>query len=87
MFLEEIIPARPRFKEFFIGYPSLFLLIMVDTKVYRKTFIFLLLGASITGISITNTFCHAFTPINISIIRTFFGLLIGIALSVFIWGF
>ena len=79
----EIFPARPRTKEFLIGYPSLILFIYYA----KKTDIPLLqwgfaVGASILAASVTNSFCHVFTDYQTICMRVVNGLLIGIAVSV-----
>lgn len=73
--LEKIFIYRPRFKEFLIGYPLLML------GLYRKNRFFIYLGL-IGQVSLINTFLHIHTPIYVSVIRTFCGILIGLLLGV-----
>ncbi|WP_010245568.1 DUF5693 family protein [Acetivibrio cellulolyticus] len=78
-FLELTMSARPRTKEFIIGYPCLFaFLYLYPKKVSYKLLSFLGTFSSIIGISIINSFCHGFTPVLTSLNRTFNGLLLGI---------
>lgn len=78
-FLEITTSVRPRTKEFVIGYPSLFaFLYLYQKKVSYKLLSFLGTFSSIIGISIINSFCHGFTPVYISLIRTFNGLFLGL---------
>ncbi len=78
-FLELNMSARPRIKEFIIGYPCMFaFLYLYPKRVPYKLISFLGTFSSIIGISIINSFCHGFTPIMTSINRTFNGLLLGI---------
>lgn len=78
-FLEYHLFARPRFKEFLIGYPGVFLFTYFFKKNNRH-FILIPLGimATIGSITTINSFCHVFTPIYISLIRSIYGLILGI---------
>jgi len=77
--LELTMSARPRTKEFIVGYPCLFAFLFLYTKkVSYKVLCFLGTFSSIIGISIINSFCHGFTPVITSLNRTFNGLLLGI---------
>ncbi|MGE5389759.1 MAG: DUF5693 family protein [Deltaproteobacteria bacterium] len=77
--LETWFMARPRFKEFLIGYPALFAMVYLYHR-YKYDFILLLLGLGVVigSVSMVNSFCHGFTAIMISISRTMGGLLVGI---------
>ncbi|OPZ86884.1 MAG: hypothetical protein BWY74_03531 [Firmicutes bacterium ADurb.Bin419] len=78
-FLELNMSARPRIKEFIIGYPCLFaFLYLYPKKVSYKLISFVGTFSSIVGISIINSFCHGFTPVLTSLNRTFNGLFLGI---------
>ena len=68
--LENILPARPRTKAIFIGYPAVFLLIYLGYK-KRGEFLILLLTmfTAIGQADIVNTFSHIRTPLNISFSR------------------
>jgi len=78
MFLEDFLGVRPRFKEFAIGHPFLWLGFYGISKNKKSEMdrIFILAGL-IGQVSIINTFCHAHTPLNISLLRTFHGLWLG----------
>ncbi len=68
-FLDKVLIARPRFKEFLIGNPSILL------SSYSKIFIpfsFISLGG------IVDSFLHIHTPIFYSFLRTFWGALLGL---------
>jgi hypothetical protein len=77
--LEVVFVARPRFKEFLIGYPSLFAMIYLYKR-YRKDIVLLPLGIAVAmgGVSMVNSFCHVFTSIEVSAWRTLNALLLGI---------
>lgn len=80
--LESIFLARPRFKEFLIGYPALMAMVYLYRR-YQQDLILLLLGfgVMIGSISMVNSFCHVFTAVSISANRTLAGLLTGLLLG------
>ncbi|MBN2057291.1 MAG: hypothetical protein JW782_00645 [Candidatus Saganbacteria bacterium] len=87
-FMEALFFIRPRTKEFIIGYPLLYLAALAMLR-QRKHWLWLLAAlGTIAPISVLNTFSHIHTPLIISLIRTFNGLVIGVlvgALLVFIF--
>ncbi|HPF20403.1 MAG TPA: DUF5693 family protein, partial [Syntrophomonas sp.] len=88
--LENIFLARPRFKEFVIGYPALMAMVYLYHR-YKNDLILLLLGFGVVigSISMVNSFCHVFTAVSISASRTLAGLatglLLGTMLVIAIW--
>jgi hypothetical protein len=78
--LEALLYARPRFKEFLLGHPFLFLFgasggLGAWALRYRPILLFFgLLGQA----SIINTFAHAHTPLLFSLLRTTNGLFLGL---------
>ncbi len=89
--LESFFGVRPRFKEFLIGHPFLWLgfYLMFDQWKRKQSAsdafcirdfghlrIFLVIGF-IGQLSMINTFCHAHTPLAVSIERTFHGFCLG----------
>jgi uncharacterized membrane protein len=88
--LEKIFLARPRFKEFLIGYPCLMAMVYLYRR-YKNDLLLLVLGfgVMIGSISMVNSFCHGFTSVSISANRTLAGLLtgllIGSLLLIIIW--
>lgn len=81
--LTEIFPARPRTKEFLIGYPAIVLFIYyvkrTDTDVMKWI---LAIAGSIVAASVANSFCHVFTDFTTIVSRTINGILIGALVSV-----
>ncbi len=74
-FLSDISGARPRTKEFLIGWPMLVLWLFYlkrDNLLWKWIFG---IGAALLFASVTNTFCHVFTDGFISLHRTVNGLL------------
>lgn len=80
-FFENLVLARPRTKEFVFGYPALALLAYFSAK-NIPGYIRLILGAAaMTGhISLVNTFCHVTAYVGISVLRSIYGILLGIML-------
>lgn len=78
-FLENVMYARPREKEFMIGYPAL----LAATYIFRQRwpfsyhFIFTIASVICLG-SMVETFAHIRTPILMSIMRGFDGVWLGI---------
>lgn len=88
--LENIFLARPRFKEFVIGYPALMAMVYLYHRYKNDLILFLLgFGVVIGSISMVNSFCHVFTAVSISASRTLAGLatglLLGTMLLICIW--
>ena len=81
-FLELKLLARPRNKEFLMAFPAIILgVYMAINK--RKIEMFILgLIITIGQTSIVNTFSHLRTPVYISIMRTFYGIVLGIIIGV-----
>lgn len=73
--LDKILVARPRFKEFIIGNPSILF------SNYSKYFIPL---SFISMAGIVDSFLHIHTPIFYSLLRTFWGALLGILVFILI---
>jgi len=76
-FLEVVLVARPRTSEFLLGHPAL-MLAAAWAAVRKFNYLLpLLLLASIGQISITSTFTHVHTPLYMSLLRAFNGLVLG----------
>ena len=82
--ITEIFPARPRTKEFLIGYPCLLLLVYYVKHHNIKLLNWILsVGASILAASVTNSFCHVFTDYTTIVMRVVNGLIVGFFVCVF----
>jgi hypothetical protein len=77
-FFENTLPARPRIKEILIGIPALFAGLYVANRFKYKLASVTLIVATIGQASILNTFQHQRTAMDISIVRTISGMIIGI---------
>ncbi|MFH1387350.1 MAG: DUF5693 family protein [bacterium] len=76
--LEVLLFIRPRTKEFLIGYPFIYLAAVHYLR-GEKTWLWLLAAVGVIApISVFNTFSHIHTPILVSLIRTFNGLILGL---------
>lgn len=74
--LENLLLVRPRTKEFLIGYPAL-LIALYMMKNNIKYAPYMMIVASIGTMSTINTFTHLHTPLTNSLLRSFYGILIG----------
>ncbi len=82
--ITELTEARPRTKEFLVGWPCLVLFVYYIKNVDFKLFSWLLsIGSSILFASVINSFCHVFTTVDIIYGRVINGLLIGAIVCVF----
>lgn len=89
-FLESHLTFRPREKEFLVGYPSLLLAMLFAGRRQRWAFLFFLVGASVSQVSLVDAFEHIRTPFVNTLLRETYGWLLGLltgtaALLVF-WG-
>jgi hypothetical protein len=79
--LEDWLVARPRFKEFGIGYPLLLLGFHVSARKKAKSFWkdgrFLIAMGMIGPISMVNTFCHIHSPLYLAFWRSANGIVLG----------
>ncbi|HAV43343.1 TPA: hypothetical protein DCX15_04935 [bacterium] len=80
--LEKLLFARPRFKEFLIGYPALFLAIFFLSRGYKS--IFLLTIATLSQVSLVNTYLHPHTPLFFQLLRSINGLWLGMLVGAFL---
>lgn len=75
--LDDSLGVRPRFKEFLLGNPALFLAPVLAWLRWRGLVPFALLAAAVGQASLTDTYAHIHTPLAISLTRTALGLLVG----------
>ncbi len=77
--ITEIFAARPRTKEFLIGYPCLVLFVHYIKNTDIKVIPFIAgVGSSILAASVSNTFCHVFTDLTTIYLRVVNGFVIGL---------
>lgn len=82
-FLEEVMYARPREKEFMIGHPAFFVAVMAAYRCAPRLWQFALACAAIIGQgSLVQTFCHMRTPVVMSFVRALDGYVVGILFGI-----
>ncbi|MCX8127362.1 MAG: DUF5693 family protein [Synergistetes bacterium] len=76
--LDILLYARPRFKEFLIGYPSIALFLYLSSKKLLSNYrpLVIMVG-TIAPVSVINSFCHIHTPFLLSLLRTINGVIFG----------
>ncbi|WP_404455676.1 DUF5693 family protein [Virgibacillus necropolis] len=79
--LEEYLYVRPRTKEFLIGFPF-YILALYTMGINNKWGKFLLIPGVIGFLSIMNTFTHFHIPLNISLLRTAYSIVIGYIIGI-----
>jgi hypothetical protein len=77
-FLETLFGVRPRFKEFAVGHPLLWLAAFSAAKRDAR---WLWLAGLTAPLSIVNTFCHPHIPLDVSLLRVLHGLWLGALLG------
>ncbi len=81
-FMEYVLLARPRTKEFLIAFPAIFAAVYAASKKSEFFTGLFMLTAAIGTSSIINTFSHLRTPIYLSLARTVIALGFGIVIGV-----
>lgn len=82
-FLEEVMYARPREKEFLVGHPAFFLAAFVAWKnLPHLLYYCLVIGATIGQGCLVETFAHMRTPVMMSFIRALDGMWMGAILGI-----
>lgn len=83
LFLEEVMYARPREKEFMIGHVAFFLAALASIKRYPHIItLAFVCGATIGQGSLVQTFAHMRTPVFMSTIRAIDGWALGIPIGI-----
>ena len=80
-FMEYVLIARPRTKEFLIAFPAIFAAVYAATKKSEFFTGIFMLASAIGTSSVINTFSHIRTPIYLSLARTVIALGFGIILG------
>ncbi len=84
IFLEKTLIARPRNKEFLVGYPALLLAISMNYLKIKEFKIPIIVVGTIGPVTLINTFCHIHTPFLFSMLRTFNGAWLGLVLGLIV---
>lgn len=92
--LEDLLPVRPRTKEFLIGFPALVVgfawlsSVGYDVRKLNGRGGWVALCLLLGGIALTdvvNTFCHLHTPLSVSGMRVLLGFLFGVVIGTVLW--
>jgi len=86
--LEQVFFARPRTKEFLVGYPALMLAVAMALRGRKRWVLALLLVGAVGQASLVNTFCHLHSPVFVCLLRSTHGLWLGLAagaVAVWLW--
>ena len=84
-FLENLMMVRPRTKEFLVGYPVLLLGAAYYLRGGKKWLWPFMLIATVGTVSTLNTFCHIHSPLLISLLRSVYGVILGIAFGLLVY--
>ena len=76
-YLEVLLVARPRFKEFLIGHPVFFLMAALVPSGIKGAKTLALLAALLGQVSLFNTFMHLHRPVSLSLLGTAYGVGLG----------
>ena len=80
--LTQLMGARPRFKEFLIGYPPIFLLAAM-TPAHRRFAGWLLVLCGAVGLAdVLDTFSHIHTSLSVGLLRTINGAVLGAIIGI-----
>ena len=77
LWLQRHLIARPREKDFLVGYPSIFMAVYCAVRRWRWPFLFFLLGTAVGQVSIVDAFEHLRTPFVLSMAREGLGMAAG----------
>jgi len=79
--LEALLVYRPRTKEFILGHPAMVLAAFLGLSGRRYLLGPCLVVGMVGLTSMVNTFCHIHSPVQASVLRTLYGLLLGLAVG------
>lgn len=77
-FLENLLIARPRNKEFLIGYPAALFFLFFRRRGVSEILPVLALFMQMGQVSLVNTFCHFHSPLSLAFLRGMNGLWTGV---------
>lgn len=85
-FLTHVLSVRPRFKEFLVGFPCM-MIVSALLAAHRRAIGWLLaLGIGVGIGDVIDTFSHLHTPLEVSLLRIFNGLVIGVIIgAIVVW--
>jgi len=84
--LETALMIRPRTKEFIVGYPALLLGTIYYLKGGRVWLPIWSAAGILALVSATNSFCHIHTPFTVTMIRSVYGMVLGLIIGALLYG-
>lgn len=84
--LEDVLGVRPRFKEFLVGHPLLLVGLLLHPRGGRPATAALLALGTIGQVSLVNTFLHLHTPLTLTLLRSLYGVGLGLLLGIGLGG-
>lgn len=84
--LQDALGVRPRTKEILFAYPALCLTLATRKGVRSWLVVVGMLAGTIGLLSLVGTFAHLHTPLEISLLRAVYGVLIGFVIGSLVWG-
>ena len=85
-FLEHTLYARPRTKEMLLAYPAIALFLVACRQRSYLLAVPFGLAAQLAAVSVTNTFCHIYTPAKVSFLRSLLGVGFGLVFGMIALG-
>ncbi len=82
IFLENTLVARPRNKEFLVGYPAAMLFVLLLMRKELVILPILAIFIQMGQVSVLNTFCHFHTRLSITLVRVFNGFWLGVLIGI-----
>jgi len=92
--LDNVLPVRPRTKEFMFGYPVLVIGLMLlrhvrlnpqSAEPLKGWVVLALMIGAIAPTSVVNTLCHLHTPLDVGLARILVGLVLGGIIGAGVW--
>jgi hypothetical protein len=83
--LEAWLYARPRFKEFSLGHPLLIIWLAWGIWRWKEIGAIVAMVGFLGQTTIMNSFAHLHTPLTLTLLRTFNGVILGIIVGVALW--
>lgn len=84
--LDKYLYVRPRTKEFLLGHPALLIGVAAAyAGRFRKAVVPLVILGVVGQASLVDTFCHLHTPLFLSVLRAFIGLVLGGIIGLVVW--
>jgi hypothetical protein len=80
--LTTLLGARPRFKEFLLGFPVLTIVPALSIAARRAAGWFVMLAAGVGVSDVIDTFSHIHTPLTVTVLRVILGIVCGFIIGI-----